>query len=326
MAAGGAGGRRPGRIRVTDRGARATRRAGAPGQPHYGDPGKRAAELLPGRIRAAGGRAYTRSGPIGVSRPASGGAPICPAQRRPPTKSPPDRRGHQNASRWDPARLRHYSRAEPGGPTGAGNAAEHRVGDEHRRGDRGDRHRCGGRVELVLDKARVPGARRPRNPQLRPLHRHLHPFLRPRARCWWGKDRITGRTAGRQGNLEPAVRRAGGKVAWPPPRELPGICPHPATLVFDDVSNRWYGHGPLDTEKCNNKDVEEWHWIYLREQQNGNLAGEWIEDSIQCYTKRTLTFTRTGDADISSLPDPAALPPRVASQALFLHGIYRSKV
>jgi hypothetical protein len=138
-----------------------------------------------------------------------------------------------------------------------------------------------------------------------------------------GKEITGGQPAGKETwNLRSSCGRKGCVATA---ARTSGNLPHPATLVFDDVSNRWYATA-LDTEKCNNKDVEEWHWIYLREQQNGNLAGEWIEDSIQCYTKRTVTFTRTGDADISSLPDPATLPPRVASQALYLHGIYRSKV
>jgi hypothetical protein len=39
-----------------------------------------------------------------------------------------------------------------------------------------------------------------------------------------------------------------------------------------------------------------------------------------------VTFTRTGDADIASLPDPASLPARVASPALGLRGFYRSRL
>lgn len=41
-----------------------------------------------------------------------------------------------------------------------------------------------------------------------------------------------------------------------------------------------------------------------------------------CANKRTVTFTRTGDADVNSLPDPAGLPPRVTSPAAALHGHY----
>jgi hypothetical protein len=99
------------------------------------------------------------------------------------------------------------------------------------------------------------------------------------------------------------------------------------TLVFDLIGNRWYGTTIVTApESCNGKEVREWHWIYLREQPNGTLSGEWIEDSIGCYIKRTATFTRTGDANIASLPDPAKLPPRKWPQALYLHGIYHSKV
>src|SRR5262249_36268868 len=42
-----------------------------------------------------------------------------------------------------------------------------------------------------------------------------------------------------------------------------------------------------------------------------------------CHESRTVTFTRTGDVDVSSLPDPATLPPRVASPAQALHGHYQ---
>lgn len=99
------------------------------------------------------------------------------------------------------------------------------------------------------------------------------------------------------------------------------------SLIFDLIGNRWYATTIIDApESCNGKAEREWHWIYLREQPNGTLSGEWIEDSIGCYIKRAATFTRTGDADISSVPDPAKLPPRKLSQALYLHGIYHSKV
>jgi serine/threonine protein kinase len=104
-----------------------------------------------------------------------------------------------------------------------------------------------------------------------------------------------------------------------------GAFTHPVNMVFDDINGRWIAV-TVDTERCNNQDVEEWHWIYLRPRPDGSMAGEWIEDSIDCYAKRTVTFTKTGDADINGLPDPAGLPARVASPALGLHGFYRSKV
>jgi hypothetical protein len=52
------------------------------------------------------------------------------------------------------------------------------------------------------------------------------------------------------------------------------------------------------------------------------MIGEWITDSLECYSKRNVTFTRTGDGDIASLPDPAELPPREVSAAQALHGFY----
>ncbi|BDB45179.1 MULTISPECIES: serine/threonine-protein kinase [Mycobacterium] len=104
-----------------------------------------------------------------------------------------------------------------------------------------------------------------------------------------------------------------------------GSFKHPASLVFDDINGRWIAV-TLDTERCNNQDIEEWHWIYLLPRPDGSMAGEWIDDSVQCYSKRSVTFTRTGDADLAGLPDPAALPARVASPALGLRGFYRSRV
>src|SRR6476646_8012626 len=103
-----------------------------------------------------------------------------------------------------------------------------------------------------------------------------------------------------------------------------GAFVHATNMVFDDINGRWIAV-VLDTEKCHGHDVEEWHWVYLRPRPDGSMAGEWIEDSIECYSKRSVTFTRTGDADIAGLTDPASLPARVASPALGLHGFYRSK-
>lgn len=104
-----------------------------------------------------------------------------------------------------------------------------------------------------------------------------------------------------------------------------GTFKHPVSLVFDDLNGRWIAV-TLDTERCGDEDIEEWHWVYLLPRPDGSMAGEWIDDSVKCYSKRSVVFTRTGDADISSLPDPATLPARVASPALGLRGFYRSRV
>jgi hypothetical protein len=49
---------------------------------------------------------------------------------------------------------------------------------------------------------------------------------------------------------------------------------------------------------------------------DGALAGEATEImSKGRANKRSVTFTRTGDVDVTSLPDPNTLPPRVVSPA-----------
>src|SRR5262249_48788920 len=56
---------------------------------------------------------------------------------------------------------------------------------------------------------------------------------------------------------------------------------------------------------------------------DGTLAGESTQTmAVGCANKRTVTFTRTGDVDVSTLPDPATLPPRVVSPAEALRGHY----
>ena len=58
---------------------------------------------------------------------------------------------------------------------------------------------------------------------------------------------------------------------------------------------------------------------------DGSLSGERsVTSSNGCSHKRTVTFTRTGDVDINSVPDPASEPPRVVSPAEALHGRYRA--
>ncbi len=103
-----------------------------------------------------------------------------------------------------------------------------------------------------------------------------------------------------------------------------GALAHPTSLVFDNINGRWISV-TLDTAKCKKQDVENWNYVYLTQRPDGTMAGEWIEDSIDCYSKRGVTFTRTGDTDIAGLSDPASLSARVASPAQALHGLYHSK-
>jgi hypothetical protein len=61
----------------------------------------------------------------------------------------------------------------------------------------------------------------------------------------------------------------------------------------------------------------------LQPRPDGTLAGDYPKTaSVGCGLKRTVTFTRTGDVDVNSLPDPASQPPRVVSPAEALHGRY----
>ena len=104
-----------------------------------------------------------------------------------------------------------------------------------------------------------------------------------------------------------------------------GTFGHPTTLVFDDVGGRWIAVA-LGTAKCNNRDTEEWNFVWLKPRPDGTMAGEWISDSIDCYSKRAVTFTRTGDTDVARLTDPAGQAARVATAALGLRGVYHSKI
>jgi hypothetical protein len=100
---------------------------------------------------------------------------------------------------------------------------------------------------------------------------------------------------------------------------------HATTLVLDDFGGRWVGVA-LTTAQCNNRDTEEWNCLWLRPQANGAMAGEWISDAIDCYSKRAVTFTRTGDTDVTRLVDPAGQATRVVSPALGLRGVYHNTV
>ena len=98
---------------------------------------------------------------------------------------------------------------------------------------------------------------------------------------------------------------------------------HATRLVFDDAAGRWVAIA-LGTAKCHDRDVESWDFVWLRPRPDGSMAGEWITDSLQCYSKRNVTFRRTGDADVAALADPANESARVVSPALALHGVYHS--
>jgi serine/threonine-protein kinase len=96
-------------------------------------------------------------------------------------------------------------------------------------------------------------------------------------------------------------------------------------LVFDDVGGRWLAVA-LAHGNCGNADnVELWEVISLQPRPDGTLTGEFTSTSqASCSSKRTVTFTRTGDAEVDSLDPPGDLPARVVSPAEALRGRYRN--
>lgn len=97
-----------------------------------------------------------------------------------------------------------------------------------------------------------------------------------------------------------------------------------STMVFDQVGENWVAVSAGSSTCTNTKlDGDIWETFTLQPRPDGTLAGEATEIMDKgCANKRTVTFTRTGDVDVSSLPDPNTLPPRVVSPAEAVHGRY----
>lgn len=94
------------------------------------------------------------------------------------------------------------------------------------------------------------------------------------------------------------------------------------SVVFDKVGDGWVAV-TLGTSTCGQAQGEIWETFRLQTRPDGTLSGDATEVMGDgCANKRTVTFTRTGDADINSLPDPASLAARVVSPAEALHGSY----
>lgn len=93
-------------------------------------------------------------------------------------------------------------------------------------------------------------------------------------------------------------------------------------MVFDQVGDHWYGVAISHIE-CTRPNDEAWNVVSLAPQPDGTMSGEVTRASANgCFTKRTATLTRTGDTDITKLPDPTHLDPRAMSPAEALHGRY----
>ena len=95
------------------------------------------------------------------------------------------------------------------------------------------------------------------------------------------------------------------------------------TMVLDQVGGSWLAVS-VGSSTCKNVDGEIWETFTVEPRADGTLSGEATETMDGCANIRGVTFTRTGDVDISSLADPNPLPPRVVSPAEALHGRYRN--
>jgi serine/threonine-protein kinase len=99
------------------------------------------------------------------------------------------------------------------------------------------------------------------------------------------------------------------------------------TWIFDQVADGQWVAVSVAPGKCENNDADYWRIIRLKKAPDGSLSGEYGALSTKgCATKRTLSFTRTGDADLAKLADPNGQPPRVRSPAEGLHGVYHQTI
>lgn len=95
-----------------------------------------------------------------------------------------------------------------------------------------------------------------------------------------------------------------------------------STMVFDQINGRWVTVA-LGSDKCRGTTSEFWQVFSLEPGPDGSFTGEYRAAAPNaCNQKRTVTFTRTGDVDINSLPDPTSQPKRVVSPAEGLRGHY----
>jgi hypothetical protein len=94
------------------------------------------------------------------------------------------------------------------------------------------------------------------------------------------------------------------------------------SMVLDQVGGNWLAVS-VGTTTCGKLEGEVWEAFTLQTRPDGTFVGEATETmTMGCANERTVTFTRTGDVDVSSLPDPGTLPARVVSPAEALHGRY----
>ena len=98
-----------------------------------------------------------------------------------------------------------------------------------------------------------------------------------------------------------------------------------SNLTFDQLGGTWVAVGLASAQCGGDKPDEIWVVYSLKPQPDGTLTGETVRASTNsaCAAKRTVKFTRTGDADPNKVADPAVLPPRSTTPADALRGRYR---
>ena len=120
-----------------------------------------------------------------------------------------------------------------------------------------------------------------------------------------------------------------GCVATADVKEGPAIQP---PLVFDQVDGAWLAVGIAPNsmaspglKKCAQVLAPEVFQVFrLEAKPDGTFSGDFTETNANtCSSRRDVTFIRTGDVDLNSVPDPASQPPRVVSPAEALRGRYK---
>lgn len=106
-------------------------------------------------------------------------------------------------------------------------------------------------------------------------------------------------------------------------------------LIFDSVAGQWVAVGTAPSTSpaistgllagCGQGlSPELWETVVLQQRPDGTLTGQYeVENANNCNTSRTVTLTRTGDANMANIADPTQLPPRVTSPAQGFRGHYR---
>jgi serine/threonine-protein kinase len=94
-------------------------------------------------------------------------------------------------------------------------------------------------------------------------------------------------------------------------------------VVFDKLADGSWVAVSLSSARCSNADDEAWNVVTLKPQPDGSFTGEMTAAFPRgCFTKRTATFTPTGNTSVAGLPDPGTLPTRVVSPAEAFYGQY----